>query len=326
MKFYLAIFSLVVCFLLALAIGTVNIPMPELIGILWQTEQDTPTAQIFWQFRLPQALTAVIAGSALSLSGLQMQTLFQNPLADPFVLGITAGASLGVSVVVLMGGEVLGNVGIVTGAAMGALLALILLLIFTPILRSSTNLLVLGLLLGYINNGIVTILLQFTSSDRLRNYVSWTLGSFSQVTWEHLPALFTSVLSGAVLSFYLTSALNTLLLGENQARSLGTELTKVHLVVLVSTALLTGSVTAFCGPIAFLGVAVPHLCRSFWQTSDHRQLFWAVILVGASLALIADIGTKVIGNGIILPLNSLTAILGIPIMINILIKSYTVHY
>ncbi len=311
-----AIIVLLILFIFSITFGSVSIPLAEVISILSHPEDiNSVTGKIIWQFRLPQAVTAVLAGGSLSVSGLQMQTLFQNPLAGPFVLGISAGSSLGVALLVLTGWELWGNFGIIGASGAGAFAVLILLLVAVRSVKSSTTLLVLGLLLGYIANGVVSILFQFTNSDRLRNYINWTLGSFSNVTWAQIPPFALVIGLGLVVSLGVTQPLNALLLGESQARTLGVRLTWLRFWVLVSTALLTGSVTAFCGPIAFIGVAVPHLCRFVWRTSEHRQLWLTTLLVGSSLALLADLVTKIMGNGIILPLNSITALMGTPIMI-----------
>ncbi len=311
-----AIILLLILFICSITFGAVSIPLAEVISVLSHPEDiNSVTGKIIWQFRLPQAITAVLAGASLSVSGLQMQTLFYNPLAGPFVLGISAGSSLGVALLVLTGWEVGGSFGIVGASGAGAFAVLVILLLSARMVKSSTTLLVLGLLLGYIANGVVSILFQFTNSDRLRSFINWTLGSFSNVTWAQLPAFSLTIGLGLLLSLAVTQPLNALLLGESQARTLGVRLTWLRFWVLVSTALLTGSVTAFCGPIAFIGVAVPHLCRFVWRTSEHRQLWLTTLLVGSSLALLADLVSKIMGNGIILPLNGITALIGTPIMI-----------
>ena len=311
-----AVILLVILFTFSISFGSVPIPLGEVISALRHpAEMNSITGKIIWQFRLPQAITAVLAGASLSVSGLQMQTLFYNPLAGPFVLGISAGSSLGVAVLVLTGWELWGSFGIVGASGAGAFGVLILLLVAVRSVKNSTTLLVFGLLLGYIANGVVSILFQFTNSDRLRSFINWTLGSFSNVTWAQLPAFALAIAIGLLLSLAVTQPLNTLLLGESQARTLGVRLTWLRFWVLVSTALLTGSVTAFCGPIAFIGVVVPHLCRFVWRTSEHRQLWLSTLLVGSSLALLADLVTKIMGNGIILPLNGITALMGTPIII-----------
>jgi len=311
-----AVFLLLILFVASIAWGAVSIPLAKVMSALQNPDlANSATAKIIWQFRLPQAITAVLAGASLSVSGLQMQTLFQNPLAGPFVLGISAGSSLGVALLVLTGWEVWGSFPIVVASGAGAFAVLVLLLLAVRWVKSGNTLLVLGLLLGYIANGLVSILFQFTNSDRLRNFINWTLGSFSNVTWAQIPIMAVVISLGLLLSLAITQPLNALLLGESQARTLGVSLTWLRFWLLVSTALLTGSVTAFCGPIAFIGVVVPHLCRLLWRTSEHRQLWLTTLLVGSSLALVADLGTRVLGNGIILPLNGITALIGTPIMI-----------
>jgi len=317
-----AIVLLAILFTLSISFGSVPIPLGEVISALSNPEEmNSTTGKIIWQFRLPQAITAVMAGASLSISGLQMQTLFHNPLAGPFVLGISAGASLGVALLVLTGWEVGGSLGIVGASGAGAFAVLVILLLSDRLVKSATTLLVLGLLLGYIANGLVSILFQFSNSDRLRNYINWTLGSFSNVTWAQIPPFALVIGLGLLLSLAVTQPLNALLLGESQARTLGVKLTWLRFWVLVSTALLTGSVTAFCGPIAFIGVAVPHLCRHLWRTGEHRQLWLTVLITGASLSLMADLSTRLLGRGIVLPLNGITALMGTPIMLWLILGS-----
>lgn len=318
--FWGALALLILLLVLSVSIGAVAIPLEQIWQILQNpTGINSPESKIIWQFRLPQTLTAIGAGAALSISGLQMQTLFQNPLAGPFVLGISAGASLGVALVVVVGGAGFASLSVISGAGLGAGAVMVVLLGTARWVSSPTTLLVLGLLLGYAVNGIVSILFQFTSNEQLRRFINWTLGNFSGVTWEQMPILLTLVSIGLGMAVALAKPLNTLLLGEDQARSLGVSLVRLRLLVLVNSALLVGGVTAFCGPIAFIGVAVPHLCRG--GGGDHRQLVGRVMLMGANVALLADLGTKVLGNGVILPLNALTALAGIPVVIWIILSA-----
>jgi iron complex transport system permease protein len=307
-----AIFSLVV--------GSVWIPLPDLVKIIFHQSTETGWAQIFWQFRLPKALTAIFCGAALAVSGLQMQVLFSNPLAGPFVLGVSSGASLGVAIAILAT-EALGQVSAVLGsestliaACIGAAFSMGLVAIASKFVQNSTTLLVLGLMLGYGVGAVVNILLYFSSPERVQSYINWTFGSFAGVTVARLPLLCGAISIGLLLAIAAIKPLNTMLLGEMQARSLGTQISKLRLGIVINVALLAGTVTAFCGPIAFLGVAVPHLCRALFRSTDCRIILPATILVGANLAIVADLVTQ-LPNKTLLPLNSVTSLLGAPIVV-----------
>lgn len=311
-------------FALSLAIGSVSIPLPEVLTTLLGGTPTRPGWRtIIWQFRLPRALTAMLAGSALAVSGLQLQTLFHNPLAGPFVLGISSGASLGVAIVVLASqqlGLFYGDMGIVTAACIGAASVAMLVIVVARLVQSAIALLVLGLMFGYATGAIVNILLQLSSAQQVQQFVIWTFGSFGGVTWVQLPLMAIGISTGIGIALLSTAALNVMLLGEIQAQSLGVNLPRLRLLVLLSSSLLAGIVTAFCGPIAFLGVAVPHLCRGILHTSDLRWLFPSVILVGAGLALIADLLSQVLVRSSVLPLNSVTALIGTPVLIWVILR------
>jgi iron complex transport system permease protein len=304
----------------SLVVGSVWIPLPDLVKIIFHQSTETGWAQIFWQFRLPKALTAIFCGAALAVSGLQMQVLFSNPLAGPFVLGVSSGASLGVAIAILAT-EALGQVSAVLGsestliaACIGAAFSMGLVAIASKFVQNSTTLLVLGLMLGYGVGAVVNILLYFSSPERVQSYINWTFGSFAGVTVARLPMLCGAISLGLLLAIAAIKPLNTMLLGEMQARSLGTQISKLRLGIVINVALLAGAVTAFCGPIAFLGVAVPHLCRALFRSTDCRIILPATILVGANLAIVADLVTQ-LPNKTLLPLNSVTSLLGAPIVV-----------
>jgi iron complex transport system permease protein len=311
-------------FALSLAIGSVSIPLPDVLTTLLGGIPTQPGWRtIIWQFRLPRALTAVLAGPALAVSGLQLQTLFHNPLAGPFVLGISSGASLGVAIVVLASqqlGRFYGDMGIVTAACIGAASVAMLVIVVARLVQSAIALLVLGLMFGYATGAIVNILLQLSSAQQVQQFVIWTFGSFGGVTWVQLPLMAMGIGIGIAIALLSTAALNVMLLGEMQAQSLGVNLPRLRLLVLLSSSLLAGTVTAFCGPIVFLGVAVPHLCRGILHTSDLRWLLPSVILVGAGLALIADLLSQILVRSSVLPLNSITALIGTPILIWVILR------
>lgn len=303
-----------------LVVGSVWIPLADLVKIIFHQSTETGWTQIFWQFRLPKALTAIFCGAALAVSGLQMQVLFSNPLAGPFVLGVSSGASLGVAIAILAT-EALGQVSAVLGsestlvaACIGAAFSMGLVAIASKFVQNSTTLLVLGLMMGYGVGAVVNILLYFSSPERVQSYINWTFGSFAGVTVARLPLLCGAISIGLLLAIAAIKPLNTMLLGEMQARSLGTQISKLRLGIVINVALLAGTVTAFCGPIAFLGVAVPHLCRALFRSTDCRIILPATILVGANLAIVADLVTQ-LPNKTLLPLNSVTSLLGAPIVV-----------
>lgn len=327
--------GLLVMFLLSLAVGSVEIPLDQIITVLLGGEAErTAWTNIVIKFRLPKALTAVLAGMALGVSGLMMQTFFRNPLAGPFVLGISSGASLGVALVVLstgtIGGTLLAGIGLsgdlmlAVAAGLGAGLTMVIVLGVSMRIQSSMTLLILGLMFGYLVSAMVSLLLYFSVPERIQAYINWTFGSFSGVTWDQLPILAGIVGVGLLVSLALTKSLNALLLGENYARSLGLNIFWTRIGIVSATALLAGVVTAFCGPIGFIGIAVPHLCRSLFNTSDHRILVPATILMGAIVALVASLIAEVPGNNLVLPLNAVTALMGAPVVIIVILRQRNV--
>ena len=319
-------FLLLIAFGLSLSLGSVHIPLAGLFGVLTGEEVSSPAwAIIVHTIRLPKAITAVLAGAALSVSGLQMQTLFRNPLADPFVLGISAGASLGVAIVVLTVGSVgsvliaglglMGDLSLAVAAIMGAAAVLGCVLLVSRSVQSVMTLLILGLMFGYATGAFVSILIYFSVPEQIQSYILWTFGSFGSVTWRQMPVLICAIFFGLLLAFLCIKPLNALLLGENYARSMGLNVKRIRLWVLISASILAGATTAFCGPIAFLGLAVPHLCRSLLHTSDHRVLMPAVTCLGATLALLSDLIAHLPGSQFVLPLNAVTSLIGAPIVI-----------
>ncbi|MGF1490472.1 MAG: iron chelate uptake ABC transporter family permease subunit [Prochloraceae cyanobacterium] len=319
--------GLIAIFLLNLTLGSVAIPLTDIIKILLGGEpENTAWTKIIIDFRLPRAITATLAGSALGISGLQMQTLFSNALAGPFVLGINSGASLGVALVVLMTDSLLGNFGFwanissIFAASLGAATVLLLVLLVSRYISDSNTLLVLGLMFSYGTSSIVSILIYFSATEQMRSYIIWTMGSFSGVTNTQLPIFAAQIILGVSLAVISIKSLNALLLGETQATSLGINIRLARFWIVISTAFLAGGVTAFCGPIAFLGLAVPHLARNLLKTANHRSLFPTVAILGAILALFANLVAQLPGSQLILPLNSVTALLGSPIVIWVILR------
>ncbi len=329
-------FVALAAFMLSLAVGSVRIPLDEIVSVLLGGDASKQAwATIVLKFRLPKALTAMLAGAALSVSGLQMQTLFRNPLAGPFVLGISSGASLGVALSVLLAGVAVGLGGSTTllagislagdtslalSAIAGSGLVLLLVMSVARRVQSGMTLLILGLMFGYTTSALVSVLIYFSVVERIQAYISWTFGSFGGVTWRQLQVMAPAILVGLAGGHLLMKPLNALLLGETYALSLGLNVRRVRLGIIGTSAVLAGVVTAFCGPIGFLGIAVPHLCRSLLHTSDHRLLLPAVSFMGATLALGADIVAGLPGSQLTLPLNAVTALLGAPVVIWVILR------
>jgi iron complex transport system permease protein len=321
---------LLLCWLLDLVIGSVQIPLKDVVKILWGLPTTHPTwATILWDFRLPKSITALLAGSALAIAGLQMQTLFRNPLADPYILGISSGASLGAALVILLagGGGVhflarlgnLGDAGIILASSAGAFGVFLLVTVLARRVHTVT-LLVIGVLVGYVVSAFVRILIQFSMPENVQAYLSWTFGSFGGVTWQQLTIFAPVLVSAILLSVFSIKPLNAFLLGETYARSLGVNPQRARRLIILSASLLAGTVTAFCGLIGFIGIAVPHLCRSLLRSSDHRQILPACAIVGGAVALAADMLAQFPGSNTILPLNSVTALIGAPVVVFIILK------
>lgn len=326
----LLIILLILIFILSLTLGSVSIPPADILAVLFGGEASKETwTTIILKFRLPKAITAVLAGAALGVSGLQMQTMFRNPLAGPYVLGINAGASLGVALVVLASGAMgatlvsglsfLGGFAVVVAATLGATAVLLLVLLVARRVETMT-LLILGLMFGYFTSALVSILLYYSSAERIQAYVAWTFGDFGGVTWRQLSVMAPAILVGLLIALGSVKPLNALLLGETYARSLGLTINRARFWLILSTAVLAGTVTAFVGPIGFIGLAVPHLCRALFHTADHRTLVPATILMGGIVALAADLIAHLPGQQATLPLNAVTALIGAPVVIWVILR------
>ncbi len=314
-------------FVISLRYGSVNIPFPELIKAL-QGDENVKKSWLFiiQDFRLPKAISAMIAGAALSVSGLLMQTLFRNPLAGPFVLGISNGASLGVALLVLSGGMVFGfhsesSWGSVLMAILGSSLVLVMVMLVSTRVKDNVSLLIIGIMLGSITGAIVTVLQFFSNAESLEAYIIWTFGSLAGIGWLQLKVLMPLVMIGLFLAYITQKQLNALLLGYFYAQGLGVHIKRTRTIVIIATCILAGSVTAFAGPIAFLGLAVPHIARAILKTSDHKILIPATILIGAALLLACDITAQLPGSKSILPLNAITAMIGAPVVIWVVMKA-----
>lgn len=321
------LFSLIILFFLELILGSVSIPCPEIIRILsGQGSSHDSWEIIVYNFRLPKAVVGLCAGAGLSIAGLFMQTLFRNPLAGPDVLGLSSGAALGVALVVLTAGTAgpssiladlgfFGNFGIAIAASLGSALVLMMILVLSKRVRSSMTLLIHGLMFGYTANSFISILMHFTLAERIQAYTIWSFGSFGGATWDQIQILVLFTMFAFVFSIFLIKDLNVLLLGDQYAESMGLDLIRIRNKIFIITAVLSGVVTAFCGPIGFIGISVPHLCRAIFATANHGILLPGCILFGACLALIADIIASVPGYSITLPLNAITSLIGAPVVI-----------
>ena len=314
-------------FAISLSYGSVDIPLGDLIHIL-EGSADVKKSWLFiiQEFRLPKALSAILAGSALSVSGLLMQTLFRNPLAGPFVLGISNGASLGVALLVLSGGVILGfhsesSWGSVIMAILGASLVMTMVMLVSTRVKDNVSLLIIGIMIGSITGAIVTVLQFFSSAESLEAYIIWTFGSLAGIGWLQLKVLAPLVFIGLSLAFIMQKQLNALLLGNFYAQGLGVQIKRTRTIVIIATCILAGSVTAFAGPIAFLGLAVPHIARAILRTSDHKILIPATILIGAALLLACDITAQLPGSKSVLPLNAVTSMVGAPVVIWVVMKA-----
>ena len=321
--------SIFLFFFLNLVLGSVSIPLRAVWNILWGTGNESVIWQnIIWKSRVPQALTALVAGAGLSVSGLQMQTVFRNPLAGPSVLGISSGASMGVAFVVLLSGSLggvalsklgfMGEIALTIAAIAGSLSIMALIVFVSQKVRGNVTLLIIGVMIGYIANAVIGVLKFFSVEEDIRAYVIWGLGSFARVSGDQM-TLFICIMVGLLpLSFLLVKTLNLLLLGDAYARNLGLNIKRARLLVITCSGVLVAIVTAYCGPIIFLGLAVPHLCRGMFRTSDHRILMPASLLAGASLALVCNLIARMPGFEGALPVNSVTALVGAPVVMSVL--------
>jgi len=310
-------------FLADLAWGSIHISVREILSVFAGKGANGINTEILLNFRLPKAITAILAGASLSVAGLMMQTLFRNSLADPYILGVSSGASLGVALVMMAAtflpvAFVSSGWALIAAAIIGASVVLILVVGVSFKVHNAVSLLIVGLMFGTIAGSLVSVLQNFSNPDAIKLFIMWTFGSLSAVTWNYMQVLLPVVLIGLGMAFFLQKRLDGLLLGENYARGLGISIVNTRLLIVVATGLLAGGITAFTGPIAFVGVAIPHIARGIFKTSSHKVLLPATILCGASLLLTCDIITQI--PTYTLPINTVSALFGAPIIIWIIIK------
>lgn len=331
-RLYILLLLILIAFLADIAFGTIHIPLLQILDVVSgkQIENDS-WSFIIQQIRLPKAFTAILAGSGLAVSGLQMQTLFRNPLAGPSILGITAGASLGVAIVMFSAGTItslytikeLGVSGswlIILASSAGAALVMFLVLLISGAVKDHIVMLIIGVMLGNITLSLVSIWQYYSAPELIKDYLMWTFGSLGGVNGIQLMILTAVVFFGLILTFIASKSLDALLLGDRYAMSLGLSVKSARILIISSTSILAGGITAFCGPIGFLGIAVPHLARSLFQTSSHRVLIPACCLIGALLMLICDIFSQLPGSQTVLPINVITALIGSPVVIWIIAR------
>ena len=329
LSFGLLFLALLLALLLNISLGSVSIPLKETLKVLaGGIPENDSWHYIIFNYRLPKACTAILVGAGLALSGLLMQTLFRNPLAGPFVLGISSGASLGAALL-LMGASFfatvssfgfINDISLAIASSLGSFLVLLVVVLVANRIRDTMALLIIGLMFGSVTSALVSVLAYFSDAEQLQRFIFWSFGSVGNLSWNQVALLSVIVLFGVFLSVLSIKTLNSLLLGENYARSLGVSLKKSRLLIIVATGLLAGGITAFAGPIAFVGLAVPHLTRQIFDTMQHKTLVPAVLLYGAILLLLCDTIAQLPSSASVLPINAITSIVGAPVVIWLLVR------
>lgn len=327
--FIILLLLLVATFILNISLGSVSIPFKEVFYGFFTGEASKPSWQyIILDYRLPKAITAILVGGGLAVSGLLMQTLFRNPLAGPFVLGLSSGASLGVAILILgagifggfLGGFLLSSWSLVIASALGSFLVLLAVLSVTFRVKDTMAILIIGLMFGSVTAAVVSVLSYFSNAEQLQQFIFWSFGTLGNVSWEGVLILLLCVISGLILSLVSIKPLNALLLGENYAKSMGLNLKKTTLLIILATSILAGGITAFAGPIAFIGLAVPHLTRQYFITSNHLILLPAVLISGSILMLLCDTLAQLPFSEYTLPINAITSLLGAPVVIWLIVR------
>jgi len=327
-SFIILIILLLLCFVMNISLGSVSIPFKEVFASIFGNSSNASWQYIIQDYRLPKAFTAILVGSGLGVSGLLMQTLFRNPLAGPFVLGISSGASLGVALLILgsgvfggvFGGVMVSKWSLVIAASLGSFLVLLAVLLVSSKVRDTMAILIIGLMFGSITGAIVSILSYFSSAEELQQYIYWGFGSLGNLSWNELFVFFIIYITGSLLAVLSIKALNTFLLGENYAKSLGLNVKKSRFIIIIATSLLAGTITAFAGPIAFIGLAIPHITRQIFNTSNHKILLPAVFLSGAIIMLICDSISQLPLSDYTLPINAITSLIGAPVVVWLLVR------
>lgn len=314
---------------LNICLGSVYIPLQNIIDILSHRSDNIALNYIILDSRLPQILTAILAGTGLAICGLLMQTLLNNPLAEPSILGISSGANIGVAIIILgLNTFSFNHIStteyqqslILLSAFIGAICTLIIILLFARKIHNNSMLLIIGIMIGYLASSFIDILKYFSDKETLQNYINWGFASFSNTTWQQLQILAPIVVVGCLLSLGLSKPLNALLLGENYAQNLGINLHRIRITIILLVGIMIATITAFCGPIAFLGLAIPHITKMILKTSDHLRLMIWCILIGICITLTCNLAARMPGCSYNLPINAITSIIGAPIVISVILK------
>ncbi|MBO5720633.1 MAG: iron ABC transporter permease [Bacteroidales bacterium] len=324
-------FFTLLLFIANLFLGSVNISMQDVFNILTGGDIENKIAEnIVLQSRLPQAITALLAGASLAVAGLLLQTAFSNPLAGPSILGITSGASLGVAAVMLATGGAIGSISgsmtTILGAFAGSILTLAIIILFSMVVRSNVMLLIVGIMVGYVANSAITLLNFFASEKNVFSYTIWGMGDFSSVSLNDLPIFVLVSIIGIAVAIMLIKPLNALLLGDRYAANLGVNIKRARVLLLLCTGLLTAIVTSYCGPISFLGLAVPHVARLMTKSSNHNKLLPATLLAGSSTALLCTLLCSMPWQSGVLPLNAITPVFGAPVIIYVIVNRSKIEY
>ena len=334
---YSLILTAIILILMAgnLFFGSVDIPAEAVIcTLLGQEVEKASWSFIIWEARIPQAITALLCGAALAGSGLMLQTAFNNPLAGPSILGINSGASLGVAMVMLLGGGTIATAGvtlsgffsIVLGAFIGSMVVMGVILFFSTLIKSNIMLLITGIMIGYITSSAISLLNFFATAEGVHSYMIWGMGNFSGVSLEQMPYFASFTLAGLILSILLIKPLNALLLGNRYAENLGVNIKRTRNLLLISTGILTAVTTAFCGPVSFIGLAVPHIARLMLGTSNHNSLLPVTLLTGSAVALLCSLICILPGESGIIPLNAVTPVLGAPVILYVIVNQRRIKY
>ena len=335
-KYSLALTALIVVLVAAnLFFGSVDIPAEAVIRtLLGQDVEKASWSFIIWEARIPQAITALLCGAALAGSGLMLQTAFNNPLAGPSILGINSGASLGVAMVMLLGGGTIATAGvtlsgffsIVLGAFIGSMVVMGVILFFSTLIKSNIMLLITGIMIGYITSSAISLLNFFATAEGVHSYRIWGMGNFSGVSLEQMPYFASFTLIGLMLAILLIKPLNALLLGNRYAENLGVNIKRTRNLLLIATGILTAVTTAFCGPVSFIGLAVPHIARLMLGTSNHNSLLPVTLLTGSAVALLCSLICILPGESGIIPINAVTPVLGAPVILYVIVNQRRIQY
>ena len=327
---------LIALFILNISLGSVSIPLSSVVDfILLRPPVDSSWYIIIEKFRLPKALTATLVGGGLGICGLQMQTLFRNPMAGPFILGISSGSGLGVALVIFLGVEVgllfeLSGIArswiMVFAAALGSFGVLLTVILASIRIKDSVTLLIIGLMIGAASSALISVLQYFSQATNIQAYMMWSFGSLGSLSWDELMIFSAIIIVGMIMSISLSKSLNALLLGANYAESMGVDLKIIRILILINSSLLAGTITAFCGPIAFFGLAMPHIARMLFNTTNHLLLTPLIILIGGILMLLFDTVSQLPGIEATLPINAVTALMGAPFVVYLLLRKRNIYY